>query len=52
MKKVMLSAAALMCGTLMFAQTNTSTVDQNGTTHTSTVDQIGNGNSSSVTQND
>jgi len=30
MKKLMLSAAALMCGTMMFAQFNTSDVDQTG----------------------
>ena len=30
MKKVVFSAAALMCGTLMFAQSNVSDVNQDG----------------------
>lgn len=42
MKKVVLSAAALMIGAVSFAQTgNTSTVTQNGNNDYSDVDQIG-----------
>ena len=62
MKKVILSAAALMCGAVMVAQSNTSDVlsqgdgnasivSQTGTLNESDVDQIGDGNDGDVSQN-
>lgn len=50
MKKLILSAAFLMCGTLMFSQ-NISTVHQSGNGNDSDVNQVGNLNSSTVYQN-
>ena len=50
MKKLMLSAAALMCGTIVFAQTNQSTVNQTGNGNGSGVTQTGLTNKSDVLQ--
>ena len=50
MNKLMLSAAALMCGTIVFAQTNQSTVNQTGNGNGSGVIQTGLTNNSDVLQ--
>ena len=50
MKKVMLSAAALMVGAITFAQSNVSDVLQTGSGNTSDVTQTGSMNDSDVMQ--
>ena len=50
MKKVILSASALMFGAAMFAQSNVSTVDQTGAMNAATVAQTGTMNDSDVEQ--
>ncbi len=50
MKKLMMSAAALMCGAAMFAQFNNSDVTQTGNGNSSLVTQIGLLNDSDVDQ--
>ncbi|ALM07674.1 hypothetical protein SB49_07530 [Sediminicola sp. YIK13] len=51
MKKVIFCAAALMAGSMVFAQTNTSNVTQMGTGNYGTVDQVGTMNMSNVDVN-
>ncbi len=50
MKKLFLSVVALMCATLMFAQDNTTTVDQRGSENDSDVIQEGEWNTATVKQ--